>query len=944
MSLTAAYHAPLLQNTKALLDLDAQLLERLSSNGGNLLDDEQLVDVLASTKAKAAEVKEKLVAADETKTSIREKRELFRPAATRGSVIYFAIVEMVSVNVMYQTSLAQFIELFGRSMDVAQRATLASKRVASIIDSMTYIAYRYVNKGLYERDKLLFVFILAVKILVAADVLSESEVALFLRGGSALNAATVRKKPTFVPIEAWLNVVALSEGVLLFKGLPESMVRSEPAWRRWFEDNEPETAPVPELEAALRDNRELGPWRRLLLLRSLRVDRTLLAVRAVVRATMGERYVEPVTDTMESLYEESVASVPTVFLLSTGADPTDALEQLAKRCKTGVACVSMGEGQDPVASRAIAGAAVNGSWVLLQNCELGLELMDKLEDMLARARESTHTDFRLFITALPHPRFPLGLLQMSTKVTNEPPAGLRAGLLRSYSTIVDQDRLERIDAPIWRQLVYSLCFLHSVAQERRKFGPLGWSIPYEYATNDLAACLLFLEKHMYASAGGAPGTAGMSTATVASAAASAISWPTVQYMVAEVQYGGKVTDDMDRRLLNTLTSAWVSPAVLDAGFAYNPTAPITRIPGDFRYGVPDAGEVEAVRRYVGGMPDIDTPEMFGLHPNADLTFRVAEAAALITTMTDTQPKQGGNGGSGASTLSRDDVLLEKTTELLTKMPADYLEEEYRIAIRRLGGLAEPINIFLYQEVQRLQAVIARVRAQLLAMQLAIKGEVVMTAELLSAMNDLFDARVPYSWLYTAGGDEFSWLLPTLGLWYASLLERDSQLRGWLANGRPNAFWMTGFANPQGFLTAMKQEVTRMHRAQAWALDDVVYHAEVTTMERPEDAKAPPKEGVYVYGLYVEGARWDRTLCSLAESEPKRLYAPLPVLHVTTVSKALLEERRRASGAGHGHVYETPVYRYPTRTGRHLVFHAALPTKTVPAEHWTMRGAALLCSL
>lgn len=80
-------------NTKALLELDAQLLERLTSNSGNLLDDDELVDVLASTKAKAAEVKEKLLAADETKKSISEKREQFRPVATRGSVLYFSIVD-----------------------------------------------------------------------------------------------------------------------------------------------------------------------------------------------------------------------------------------------------------------------------------------------------------------------------------------------------------------------------------------------------------------------------------------------------------------------------------------------------------------------------------------------------------------------------------------------------------------------------------------------------------------------------------------------------------------------------------------------------------------------------------------------------------------------------------------------------------------------------------
>ena len=70
---------------------------------------------------------------------------------------------MTLVNVMYQTSLAQFTELFSRSMTVAEKSSLASKRVQLIIDAMTYIVYRYINRGLYERDKLLFIFIVTIK-------------------------------------------------------------------------------------------------------------------------------------------------------------------------------------------------------------------------------------------------------------------------------------------------------------------------------------------------------------------------------------------------------------------------------------------------------------------------------------------------------------------------------------------------------------------------------------------------------------------------------------------------------------------------------------------------------------------------------------------------------------------------------------------------------------
>jgi len=161
----------------------------------------------------------------------------------------------------------------------------------------------------------------------------------------------------------------------------------------------------------------------------------------------------------------------------------------------------------------------------------------------------------------------------------------------------------------------------------------------------------------------------------------------------------------------------------------------------------------------------------------------------------------------------------------------------------------------------------------------------MTPQLSNTLNALFDARVPQHWVFTVGGDELSWLSSTLGVWFAGLLLRDAQLRTWLGTGRPKVYWLTGFFNPQGFLTAMRQEVTRQHKKDRWALDDVVFHSEVLEYERLDQVRAAPREGVFVHGLFLDGAAWSRADSSLVESEPKRLFAPLPVLYITAVTKA-----------------------------------------------------------
>jgi dynein heavy chain len=914
-------------STKMLLDLDKSLLDRLTSNTGNLLDDEELVGVLNNTKQKAADVKIKLTAAADTKKSINEKREQFRPVATRGSVLYFAIVEMSLVNPMYQTALAQFLGLFNASMNRAEKASLASKRVGNIIETMTRIVYRYINRGLYEADKLAFLLIVTLKILITAGLLKTSDISLLLRGGASLDMSTAKRKPfNWLSNEAWLNVCALSQGRSFFANLKEEMSANEVGWRNWFEDNEPEARAIPDYESKLAETADIGPFFKLLLVRSLRMDRAILTAKEFIRETpvMGQYYVDPVTDTTEMLYEEMVADTPVIFLLSRGADPTESIEALAKKRKfPPPAVISLGEGQDVIAKKQLEVAAKEGTWVLLQNCELMLELMDEMEQIIAKFKETyLDSNFRLFITALPHPEFPLGLLQMSTKVTNEPPAGLKAGVLRSYTVLVDQDRLERVDGPrgkMWRQLLFALCFLHSTVQERRKFGSIGWCIPYEYSTGDITACIVFLERHLYSGE---------------------ISWDTFQYMVADVQYGGKITDDLDRRLFQTYAKSWLNLSTCEEGHSFSPAQPILRLPSDFQYTVPSGMEIKEYKDYISGFPEIDSPEIFGLHPNADLTFRNNEVSALIRTLGETQPKGSGGGGG----VSREEVVLNKASELLERLPEDFIEDDYKAKLNKLGGLDKPLNIFLFQEIQRLQKVIGKVRFILEQLQLAINGEVVMTDELQQTLDAMFEAKVPHLWTYAVSGDEFSWILPTLGLWFTALLSRDGQNRKWLEGGRPDSFWLTGFFNPNGFLTAMKQEVVRKHKAEKWSLDDVVDRTEVTTFETPAKIKEPINEGVYVHGLFIEGAGFDRAAGLIIESEPKKLYVPMPVLFVSANAKKNQDALRKEQFGSLG-PFDCPVYKYPKRTDRFYIFIVTLkcPDSSKGPAHWVLRAAALLCN-
>jgi dynein heavy chain len=472
-------------------------------------------------------------------------------------------------------------------------------------------------------------------------------------------------------------------------------------------------------------------------------------------------------------------------------------------------------------------------------------------------------------------------------------------------------------------MVYSICFLHSTVQERRKFGAVGWCIPYEFNAGDLEASLTFTEKHFFATGG-------------------ALNWYTIQYMICEVQYGGRITDDLDRVLFNTFGTEWLNPSLLEEEFSFCEAA--------FNYSIPDKETCNATLEFITQFPSHDTPEIFGLHTNADLTYGTSETDRILGTINDTQPKSAGGGGGK----TKEEIVFEKADELLQLTPPSYKDNLVRDQIRkrskaenefvlghrveeRVDGFTIPLNVFLYQEIVRCSAAINRVYTTFTELKQAINGEIIMTPELQAALASIYDSKPPRAWYIDASGAEIAWSAPSLAIWFDGLLKRNEQLHAWLNGTRPLTYWLTGFFNPQGFLTAARQEMTRRQAANKWALDDVVLRTDVTDHFDLRKIKEPLSEGFFIQGLFLEGASWERSTKMIKESAPKELFTPMPVLKITA-----LTNEGAAKHYSKGRFYECPCYTKKRRTDLAFIYSVKLPTAVEP-EHWTLRGVALLAS-
>lgn len=172
---------------------------------------------------------------------------------------------------------------------------------------------------------------------VSAGTLSLPALSAFLRGAGSLDIATARKKPAvWMPDAAWLSVVALGS-LPIFGGLPDSVARSDALWRAWYDLEAPELGKIPDLEG------RLSRFERMMVLRALRPDRTLVAAVDYISEALGPRFVESVPVNLEATWAQSTNRVPLICLLSPGADPTRMIEELAKRKKIKLLGVSMGQ-------------------------------------------------------------------------------------------------------------------------------------------------------------------------------------------------------------------------------------------------------------------------------------------------------------------------------------------------------------------------------------------------------------------------------------------------------------------------------------------------------------------------------------------------------------------------------------------------------------------------
>ena len=534
---------------------------------------------------------------------------------------------------------------------------------------------------------------------------------------------------------AWDNITELDKHAA-FSGILNSIEQNERDWKNWFMTGEPDLIALPgEWDSKIND------LQKMVIIRCIRPDRVLFCAQTFVINNLGQKFVEPPILDVADVLADSSPRTPLVFVLSPGVDPTSSLVQLAQRQGMGdkFHYIALGQGQAPKAVKMLQDGIVNGYWVFLANCHLSISFMPTLEKLIEGIPSSNpHKDFRLWLSSSPHPQFPISILQASLKMTTEPPKGLKANLSRLYSNLVTEESFERCQkSEVYKKLLFSLCFFHSVLVERKKFLTLGWNVVCDFNDSDFEICenvlVVLLEEYQE------------------------IPWEAMKYLIAEANYGGRVTDDWDRRILRSYINHYFTDEAVKT--------PQYLMSSSSLYYIPDVVDLQGYREYVTGLPSFDKPDVFGQHGNADIASQIRESGKILQSLLMLQPQISINGRE-----TRETKVYNVCLDILKKMPENI---DYEATYKSVKHDMNPLNVVLLQEISRYNELLDKIRKSLADLQKAVKGIIVLTSDLEDSFSAIFEGRVPVSWSKTFPS------LKGLAAWTRDLIQRIEYFSNWV---------------------------------------------------------------------------------------------------------------------------------------------------------------------
>ncbi|PLB47277.1 hypothetical protein P170DRAFT_466574 [Aspergillus steynii IBT 23096] len=581
-----------------LRQLEKRLLQALNESRGNILDDDNVIETLETLKKEAAEISKKMVETEGVMTEVESITLNYNIIARSCSAVFAVLEQLHHINHFYQFSLQYFVDIF--SSVLYQNKRLAQEkehnaRVQIILRDLFVTTYQRTSLGLVQKDRITFAMLLAQASPFPMDkdildtILDESTESVDLSTSLELKDQVMNKVSNMSMFKSHFSTVTPEQWEQFFtEELAENSVPT------LWEEN---TAPL---------NRLL---RSLLLVKLCRMDRFVPTAERFIEAVFGRELFEGSSD-LKDIVDQVTATTPIALSSSPGFDASYKVDALVERVQATCSNLAMGSNEGiETADKAISSAATAGTWVLVKNVHLAPSWLQSLEKRLESLKP--HEDFRLFLAMESSPKIPVNLIRASRVLMYEQPAGVRANMKDSLSSLSTRAG----KPPVEKARVYLLlCFLHAVLQERLRYAPsLGWKGFWEFNDSDYECCAFIIDHWVDVVAQGRSNVAPQK-----------LPWDMIRTLVTET-YGGKVDDYADFKQLESLVHSFLTPAAFEDEYKL-----VSGVENDECLTLPGQTGIRDFVEWVNRLPEREPPTYLGLPANAEKLLLVGHGKKMVS--------------------------------------------------------------------------------------------------------------------------------------------------------------------------------------------------------------------------------------------------------------------------------------------------------------------------
>uniref|UniRef100_A0A915PL62 Cytoplasmic dynein 2 heavy chain 1 n=1 Tax=Setaria digitata TaxID=48799 RepID=A0A915PL62_9BILA len=577
------------EQMKIKLDgIEQSLLQALASSEGSLLDNTELLDSLNKSKENAETIAASLVEADHLQKQLVKEKDVYRPLAQAASNLYFAIYNLHRQDPMYNFSVNTIINLYRNTFNKVKDSANTLTRIDKLQRVLQHSVYEYISRALFKKDRLMFSmwFIHGTQ----PSLFAQNEWELFT--GLIVDDTTdhAANEIDWIGSEGKAAVAKLQKHLpTLFNNL---RFADQKLWNEFARTVNCETAFPTTIDTVI------TPFQKLLVIQATRPDRLYSAMIDFVTKILGIQSINPSPLDLRSIYKlESNENEPIMIFISPGADPSQELEELARKeiSKAKFHQISMGQGQRQAALEAIRICASSGGWVCLTNLHLAISDLPAIEkEFLVSKRDP---NFRLWLTSESSEHFPSQLLQTSLKITYEASPGIKNNMQRIYA---QWRQCETNSNAACLQGLFVLAWLHALLQERRMFIPQAWSKFYEFSSSDLRVAKKFVED--------------------ITKEGKATDWQLLRNLIQIVAYGGRIDNNFDINVLSVYLKHYFNPSIIgvdDARIAHSIVVPLSSNITDY---------INVIDKNI---PENDNPTLFGLPSNISVSREITETSKTI---------------------------------------------------------------------------------------------------------------------------------------------------------------------------------------------------------------------------------------------------------------------------------------------------------------------------